>query len=83
MKNNIKSLLSFLLVAIISAAVAIGAFVLMQPPKPKTLGEKIDESLQDAATGLSKGMRDAADSLDQRSPLEKAADGVKDAVNPQ
>lgn len=69
-KNNLPTLL---LVAIVSAAVAVGAFYALQPPRPKTLGEKID----DAASEISKGMKNATDKFDDRSPAQKMLDSIK------
>ncbi|MDX1922543.1 MAG: hypothetical protein SFW65_05400 [Alphaproteobacteria bacterium] len=71
--NTIKTVI---ITAIVVAVVLVGAYVLMQPPRPKTLGERIDA----AAEEISKGMDKAAGSFDDRSPAQKAADDAAQAA---
>lgn len=71
--NTVKTVL---ITAIVVIAVLVGGYVLMQPPRPKTLGEKIDA----AAEEISKGFDNAAGKLDDRSPAQKAADDAAQAA---
>ena len=71
--NSVKTIL---VTAIVVIVVLVGAYVLFQPPRPKTLGEKIDA----AAEEISKSMDKAADKFDDRSPAQKAADDAAAAA---
>lgn len=56
--------------ALIVSIILVGGYALFQPPRPKTLGEKIDAATEE----LSKGIDNAAGRFDDRSPAQKAAD---------
>lgn len=62
MSGKPNNMFTIIIVAAISAAVAVGAYVAMQPKKPATLGEKLDAAAQE----LSKGVDGAAKALDQK-----------------
>ena len=63
------------LIAVVTALIAAGAFVYFTTPEDRTVEEKIE----DAANTLDRGVDDAARQLEDRSPAEKVRDGIKDA----
>ncbi|NDE90728.1 MAG: hypothetical protein EB059_06270 [Alphaproteobacteria bacterium] len=65
-----------LMTAFIMTVILVGGYLLFQPPRPKTLGEKIDA----AAAEISKGFDNAAGKLDDRSPAQRAADDAAKAA---
>lgn len=71
--NTVKTVL---ITAIVVIVVLVGGYVLFQPPRPQTLGEKIDA----AAEEFSKGIDKAAGKFDDRSPAQKAADDAAEAA---
>ncbi len=71
--NTIKTVL---ITAIVVVVVLVGGYVLMQPPRPQTLGEKIDAAAEEFARGVDK----AAGTFDDRSPAQKAADDAAAAA---
>ncbi len=67
---------TIIITALVVAVILVGGYLLFQPPRPQTLGEKIDA----AAEEISKGMDKAAGSFDDRSPAQKAADDAAQAA---
>ena len=71
--NTVKVVIITALVVVI---VLVGGYALFQPPKPKTLGEKLDAAAEEFANGIDK----AAGRFDERSPAQKAADDAAQAA---
>lgn len=64
-----------LLIFLIAAVAALGAFVVLTMPDQRTAGEKVG----DAIDALPQGMDKAARELQDRTPGERVGDAVKDA----
>lgn len=73
-KNN--NLVVALITAIVVVALMTGGYLLFQPKRPQTLGERLDA----AAEEISKGINGAADKFDDRSAAQKAADDASKAA---
>ncbi len=58
-------------------ALSVGGYVLFQPPRPQTLGEKIDAAVEEISNGVDK----AVERFDDRSVAQKAADDAVAAAN--
>lgn len=70
---------SRLIISVVVLVLLIAAGYWFVTPRERTLGEKVD----DAASELSNGVDNAAESLKDRSPAEKVGDAVKDATDGQ
>lgn len=73
-KNNTLGVI--IITAVIVTAILVGGYIMFQPPRPKTLGEKLDAAAQELSDGLNK----AAGSFDDRSPAQRAADDAAHAA---
>lgn len=73
MNKNVKILLAVLVLA----GLAVAGFYALNAPDTRSTGEQIG----DAIGQLDEGVDDAARELEDRTPLERAADEVEDATD--